>query len=178
MHAGFNLMLHLAAGIWKSAFNSHYGGVEAMKQRRSLCAAIATILTIGSLAGCGTPGQADTKALPAFASMDEAYAAIDGVLRCDTDPVGEPIVPANGSALTSEQKLCSENVQIDLYPDEDSLQRALEIWTGSSQVEVQLARGSNWMVVDVTDVATGEPTTWDIEGLAEQLSGEYLVGGA
>ena len=83
------------------------------------------------------------------------------------------IVPADGSALTSEQKLCSENVQIDLYSDEDALRKALEIWTGSDQGEVQLARGSNWMVVDLTDVATGESTTWDIEGLADELNAEY-----
>ena len=128
---------------------------------------------MGSLAGCGTPEQAETEALPAFTSMDEAYAAVDGVLGCDADPVGEPIVPADGSALTSEQKLCSENVQIDLYSDEDALRKALEIWTGSDQGEVQLARGSNWMVVDLTDVATGESTTWDIEGLADELNAEY-----
>ena len=149
-----------------------------MKRRRSLCTAVVTVLTVGLLAGCGTPGQADTQALPAFTSMDEAYAAVDGVLGCDAEPTGEPITPADGAALTSEQKLCSENVQIDLYPDEDALQKALEIWTGSNQGEVHLARGSNWMVVDVTDVATGEPTTWDIEGLAEELNGEYSVAGA
>ncbi|MBG6226093.1 hypothetical protein IWX63_002679 [Arthrobacter sp. CAN_A2] len=110
--------------------------------------------------------------------MDEAYAAVDEVLGCDAGPAGEPIVPADGGALTSEQKLCSENVQIDLYPDEDSLQKALEIWSGSNQGEVHLARGSNWMVADITDVATGEPTTWDIEGLADELNGEYSVTGA
>ena len=109
MRAGFDLMLHLSAGLWKSALNS-YLWVETLEQRRSLCAAIATVLTVGSLAGCGTAGQADTEALPAFTSMDEAYAAVDGVLGCEADPVGEPIVPADGSALTSEQKLCSENV--------------------------------------------------------------------
>ena len=149
-----------------------------MKRRRSLCAAAGTVLTVGFLAGCGTPGQAGTDPLPAFDSMDEAYAAVDAVLGCDADPVGEPIVPADGSALTSDQRLCSEHVQIDLYSDEDSLERAFEIWRGSNQGEVQLAHGSNWMVVDVTDVATGESTTWDIEGLAEELEGEYSTTGA
>ncbi|WP_394250397.1 hypothetical protein [Arthrobacter pityocampae] len=133
---------------------------------------------MGLLAGCGTAGQADADALPAFASMGEAYAAVDGVLGCDAAPAGKPITPADGGALTSEQKLCSENVQIDLYLDEDALQEALEIWTGSNQGEVHLARGRNWMVVDVTGVATGEPTTWDIEGLAEKLNGKYSVTGA
>lgn len=149
-----------------------------MKRRRSLITAVVTVLTVGLLAGCGTPGQADTGALRAYTSMDEAYAAVDGVLGCDAEPAGEPITPADGGALTSEQKLCSENVQIDFYLNEDALQKALEIWTGSNQGEVHLARGRNWMVVDVTDVATGEPTTWDIEGLADRLNGEYSVAGA
>ncbi|WP_146067450.1 hypothetical protein [Arthrobacter sp. SX1312] len=148
-----------------------------MHQGRSPVAAAAAVLTVGLLAGCSTPGQAHTDAPPAFTSMDEAYAAVDDVLGCEAEPAGDPIVPADGGALTSEQKLCSENVQIDLYPDEDSLRKAFEIWTGSNQGEVHLARGSNWMVVDVTAVATGEPTTWDIEGLAEDLHGEYAVAG-
>ncbi|MBE0011754.1 hypothetical protein DXT87_18615 [Arthrobacter sp. AET 35A] len=110
--------------------------------------------------------------------MDEAYAAVDRALGCDVDPVGEPIVPTDESVLTSEQKLCSENVQIDLYSSDDALQKALEIWNGSHQGEVRLALGGNWMVVDVTGVATGESTTWDIEGLAKELNAEYSVAGA
>jgi hypothetical protein len=149
-----------------------------MERRRLPRTAVATALMMGSLAGCGTPGHVETKSLPAFSSMDEAYAAVDGVLGCDADPVGEPIVPADGSALASEQQLCSENLHIDLYPNEEVLQKALEIWTGSDQGEVRIARGSNWMVVDVTEVATGEPTSWDIEGLAEDLEGEYSTTGA
>jgi hypothetical protein len=173
----FIMMLLLSAGSWKSP-GINYWGERTMGQRRFLCTAMVTGLTIGLLAGCGTSGQADNEALPAFTSMDEAYAAVDEVLGCDAEPAGEPIVPADGSPLTSEQKLCSENVQIDLYPDEASLQKALEIWTGSNQGEVQVARGSNWMVVDVTDVATGESSTRDIEGVAEELNGEYTVTGA
>jgi hypothetical protein len=152
-------------------------GVEVMG-KEYLGVAVAAVLASGLLAGCSAQAQAGSEDLPAFGSMDEAYAAVDEVLECESDPVGDPIVPADGSALTSEQRLCSENVQIDLYPDEDSLQEGFEIWSGSHQGEVQLVRGSNWMVVDVTDVATGEPTTWDIKGLAEKLNGEYTVAGA
>ena len=149
-----------------------------MRYRRFLCGGVATVVAMGALAGCGAPGQAETGALPAFTSMDEAYAAVDGVLECDVDPVGEPIVPADGGALTSEQKLCFENVQIDLYSDEKSLQKALDLWNGSDQGEVHIARGSNWMVVDLTDVATGESTTRDIEGVADELDAEYSATGA
>lgn len=44
-------------------------------------------------------------------------AAVDDVLGCDPDPVGDPIVPADGGAVTSEQKLCTTEVQVDLYSD-------------------------------------------------------------
>jgi hypothetical protein len=76
-----------------------------------------------------------------------------------------------------EQRLCSENVQIDLYPDEAALAGGFEMWSGAHQGEVQLVRGRNWMVVDVTGVATGQPTTWDIERLAGELHGAYSVAG-
>ncbi|MUK02955.1 hypothetical protein GM708_14115 [Vibrio cholerae] len=112
-----------------------------------------------------------------FASMDEAYSAVDGVLGCEADAIGDPIVPSDGGALTSEQKLCAENLQIDLYPDAKALEAGLDIWNGSTQGEVQLARGSNWMVVDLTGVVTGEPTSWDIEGLAGELDAEFSVVG-
>lgn len=151
-------------------------GEEVMGRRFSGVAAVAVLAT-GLLAGCSAQAQEDSEDLPAFGSMDEAYAAVDEVLECESDPAGYPIVPADGSALTSEQRLCSENVQIDMYLHEDSLQQAFEMWSESHQGEVRLVRGSNWMVVDMTDVVTGEPTTWDIEGLAEKLNGEYTVAG-
>lgn len=110
--------------------------------------------------------------------MDDAYAAVDEVLQCETDPTGEPIVPADEGRLTSEQRLCAENVQVDLYADAAALQTAYEIWSNSHQGTVQLVRGANWMVVDVTDVATGEPSTWDIESVADELNGEYSAVGS
>ncbi|MDN4610900.1 hypothetical protein [Arthrobacter burdickii] len=148
-----------------------------MERRSSLGAAGAALLAAGLLAGCSAPEPSNNDALSAFSSIEEAYAAVDGVLACEAEPGGEPIVPADGAALTSEQRLCAENVQIDLYPDEAALAKGFEIWSGSHQGEVQLVRGSNWMVVDVTGVATGQPTTWDIERLAGELKGDYSVVG-
>ncbi|GAB3555691.1 hypothetical protein GCM10027404_32880 [Arthrobacter tumbae] len=151
-------------------------GWKVMKLRRSLGATASALLSLVFLAGC--TNQPEDEGLSTFSSMDQAYAAVDEVLQCESDPVGDPIVPVgNSGKLTTEQRLCSEHVQVDLYPDEAALQTSFEILVNSHQGEVHLVRGANWIVVDVTDVATGEPTTWDIQRLAEELNGRYTTAG-
>lgn len=138
--------------------------------------AIMLLLPAAMITGCSPDQEAES--LPAFDSIEEAFDAVDAVLRCEGNPVGHPIVPmGDGVPLTTEQRLCAEHVQVGLYPDEESLQQAFELWSDSGQGEIKLVRGRNWLVVDVTDVATGEPSTWDIDGLAEDLGGEYTVAG-
>lgn len=128
------------------------------------------------LTGC-TPAQ-ETESLAAFDSIDEAYKAVDAVLACEEEPAGDPIVPmGDGVPLTSAQRLCFENVQVDLYTDERALQQSFDIWSDTNQGKIHLVRGRNWLVVDVTDVATGQPTTSDLEHLAEEVGGEYTVAG-
>ncbi|MBM7848112.1 hypothetical protein [Arthrobacter roseus] len=140
--------------------------------------AVAVLLAAVLLTGCSTQDQPGSENLSAFSSIDGVYEAVDQFLDCEADPVGEPIVPMGETGqLTSEQRLCSENVQVDLYPDKKSLQESYKIWADSSQGEVHLVWGKNWLVVDVTGAVTGEPTGWDIERLAEELNGEYAVVG-
>jgi hypothetical protein len=110
--------------------------------------------------------------------MDEAYAAVDNVLGCEPDPVGEPIVPmGDGVRLTSAQRLCFENVQIDLYTDQKALQESYQILSDTNQGKVHLVHGKNWMVVDFIQMATGQPSTRNIERLAKELNGEYAIVG-
>ena len=61
--------------------------------------------------------------------------------------------------------------------DERALQYGYEIWNGSRQGKVHFVRGSNWTVVEVTAVATGEPKKWDLEGLAKELNAAYPSAG-
>jgi hypothetical protein len=148
-----------------------------VKYQRFIGLAVVVLVGIGVTTGCSDQNRSAGKNLAAFGSMDDAYAAVDDVLDCDPTPIGDPIVPADGGQLTSEQRLCAENVQIDLYPDQNTLQKGYDIWSESEQGEVHIVRGSNWMVVDVTGAAADESTAWDIEGLADKLHGEYSVAG-
>ncbi|WP_307080653.1 hypothetical protein [Arthrobacter agilis] len=148
-----------------------------MQRTRVPGSAVMAVSLAVLLGGCGVQDRAEDGELPAFGSMDEAFSAVDAVLGCESDPAGEPIAPMDGGLLASEQRLCADNVQVDLYPDERSLEKSYGIWSGSQQGEVRLVRGGNWMVVDLTAVATGDPTPWDIEHLADELHGEYVVAG-
>ncbi len=79
--------------------------------------------------------------------------------------------------LTSAQKLCFENVQVDLYADQDALRESYQILSDSNQGKVHLVHGKNWMVVDFSEMATGHPSTRNVQRLARELNGEYTVVG-
>lgn len=85
------------------------------KNRHFLNIATAAFLVAVPVAGCVVKEQPGSENLQGFSSMDEAYTAVDDVLACEADPVGDPIVPmGDGIRLSSAQKLCFEKVQTDL----------------------------------------------------------------
>lgn len=148
------------------------------KRRRWLDIAVPAFLVAVALTGCAAQAHTAGENLQAFSSIDEAYAAVDDILDCEPDPVGEPIVPmGDGVPLTSAQKLCFENVQIDVYADQKTLHESYKMLSDSNQGKVHLVHGKNWMVVDLTEMATGQPSTRNIERLAKKLNGEYAVVG-
>jgi hypothetical protein len=141
--------------------------------------ATAAFLVAVPVAGCSGEEQPGGENLQSFSSMDEAYTAVDEVLACEADPVGDPIVPmGDGIRLASAQKLCFENVQIDLYADEKSLRETYQILSDSNQGKIHLVHGKNWMVVDFSEMATGQASTRDIERLVKELNGEYVIVGS
>jgi hypothetical protein len=145
-----------------------------MKRGRLVEVAVATFLVAVPLTGCATPDQPQVENLRTFSSIDEAYTAVDGILGCESDPVGEPIVPmGDGVPLTTAQKLCFENVQLDLYPDQNALRESYQLLPDSNQGKIHLVYGKNWMVVDFSRMASGQPSTWNNERLAKELNGEY-----
>lgn len=161
--------------VWNSAVNN-LGG-RRMKCSRLLDIVVAISLVAVPLTGCaGQPPRGED--LQSFGSIDEVYAAVDDVLGCDSKPGGDPVVPmGDGVRRTSAQRLCSANVQIDLYPNQDALEESYQIWADSSQGKIPLVRGNNWMVVDLSQIAGGQVSTFDLERLAEKLNGEYAVVG-
>lgn len=148
------------------------------KRGRSFDIAVATFLLAGTLTGCAAQGHSTGENLQTFSSIDEAYTAVDDILGCESDPAGDPIGPmGNGGLLTSAQKLCFENVQLDLYPDQNALQESYRMLSDSNQGKVPLVHGKNWMVADFSQIATGQPSTSNIQRLAKELNGEYSVVG-
>lgn len=163
--------------MWNSAVNNR--GVKVTKHRRLLDIAVATFLVAVPVTGCGAQDQPRDDNPQGFSSIEEAYTAVDDILDCESDPVGEPTVPmGDGVKLTSAQKLCFENVQVDLYADQDALRESYRILSDSNQGKVHLVHGKNWMVVDLSELATGQPSPRNIERVAKELSGEYAVVGS
>ncbi|MFC8038869.1 hypothetical protein ACFUOZ_05900 [Paenarthrobacter sp. NPDC057355] len=148
-----------------------------MKRKRSVAIGIVCLVLAGITACTGQ--QKLTSELHSFNSIDEAFAAVDDVLECNPQPVGDPVVPmSDGVKLVSAQRLCSEHVQVDLYPDQESVEKSYKILAGSRQGDINIVRGSNWMVVDFSAVASGSPSTKNIERLSTKLRSEYSVVGA
>ena len=169
-------MLHLYTRMWNSSVNNR--GVVVTKLERFLDIAVAAFLVAGMLTGCAAQGHSTGEDLQMFSSIDEAYTAVDDILGCEPDPAGDPIVPmSHGGQLTSAQKLCFENVQLDLYTDQNALQEGYRMLSDSNQGKVPLVHGKNWMVVDFSQIATGQPSTSNIQRLAKELNGEYSVVG-
>ncbi len=83
----------------------------------------------------------------------------------------------DGVRLASAQRLCFENVQIDLFTDQKAFQESYQILSDTHQGKVHLVHGKNWMVVDFIQMATGQPSTRNIERLAKELDGEYATVG-
>ena len=153
-------------------------GVEMMKRGHLVEVAVATFLVAIPVTGCASQDQPQGENLRTFSSMDEAYTAVDGILGCESDPAGEPIVPmGDGVPLTTAQKLCFENVQLDLYPDQNALRESYQLLSDTNQGKIHLVYGRNWMVVDFSRMASGQPSTWDTERLAKELNGEYASVG-
>ncbi len=153
-------------------------GVEVIKHNRWPEIAVVISLVAVPLAGCAGQ-QSGSENLQSFSSIEEAYAAVDDVLGCEPGAVGDPVVPmGDGVRLTSAQRLCSENVQIDLYPNRDALMASYQILADSRQGTIPLVRGNNWMVVDLSHIASGRPSGFNIERLTEKLNCEYAAVGA
>lgn len=149
------------------------------KNRRLLEIAVAAFLAAITLGGCVAQEQPQGENLQGFSSMDDAYTAVDDILDCEPDPVGEPIVPmGDGVRLTSAQKLCFANVQVDLYSGQKALGESYRMLSDSNQGKIHLVYGKNWMVVDFTEMAVGQPSTRDIERLVKELNGEYAIVGS
>lgn len=149
-----------------------------MKRRRLPEIAVAVSLTVVPLTACAGQ-QSGSENLQSFSSIEEAYAAVDEVLSCDSEAVGDPVVPmGDGVRLTSAQRLCAEHVQIDLYPNHDALMESYQILADSRQGTIPIVRGNNWMVVDLSQIAGGQPSGFNVERLTEKLKCEYAVVGA
>lgn len=83
----------------------------------------------------------------------------------------------DGVPLTSAQKLCFQNVQLDLYPDQNALKESYQLLADSNQGEIHLVYGKNWMVIDFSRMGSRQPPTWNTERLAKELNGKYASVG-
>ncbi|MGO3886393.1 MAG: hypothetical protein ACTJHU_08855, partial [Mycetocola sp.] len=127
------------------------------------------------MTGCSPGGDAHSQSV-SFARMDEAYAAVDGVIGCTADADDMPVAPMDGSAtLATDQRMCVPLIQLDLYADHDAVRDSLEVWSRSEQGEVHVVSGDNWMLVDLSRIDGGQASEKDLSAVADELGGRYEV---
>jgi hypothetical protein len=134
---------------------------------------------VGLVTACGSASGAGQE-LPEFASLEDAYQAVDAVLGC-TDDVGDPPTkfPLEGGP-TGESVLCTRTVEVLWFDSQEAYDNVYELYGAAARNpgSVYLVEGHNWFVADVAEVAIGvedpERNT-NLEALAENLGAKYAV---
>jgi hypothetical protein len=140
---------------------------------------VAVLGLVGIVSACGSEGAAGQE-LPEFASLDDAYQAVDAVLGCAAD-VGDPPTkhPLSGGP-TGESVLCTKTVEVLWFDGQEAYDNVYALYAAAAgnPGSVYLVEGQNWFVADVAEVAIGveDPQrNLKLEDLAENLGAKYAV---
>lgn len=129
-------------------------------------------VTMGLCVACG-PADASAS-LPSYESLETAHQAVGELVDCMDDAPDSTLV-YNDDGLTSTDSIkCTEEVEIFYFDSEESKEGTYSL-LAEAEGTVRFAEGSNWFVVDYSDVATssGMSDPIDVAQLAEDLDARY-----
>lgn len=126
------------------------------------------------ITSCSGDGGESSEPLPAYDSLDAAYAEVDEVLGCDADRATEPIVDRSAGAPMAEYAVCSELLQIVWFQDEADRVSGQRIYADGSD-PIYMVEGQNWLVIDLAEAVGKERSEKDLEALATELGANYQV---
>lgn len=140
--------------------------------KRMLLAPVTGLLFIA--ASC-TP----TEALPAYASLDDVYRAVDGHVGCADYPHGQPVTISNFTHATDQFRMCTNSVEILWFDAARTHHEARSAAASAADPSgsVYIVEGANWFVVDLSEV---QQTTFpdqeiDMKELAAALNARYSI---
>ncbi|MCQ1986619.1 hypothetical protein [Arthrobacter sp. zg-Y844] len=110
---------------------------------------------------------------PSFASVNEVYDAVAGVLDCDPGTTAEPVTIQIDGYLP-EYRMCTDAVEIVRYENEADRAKASELLQAAENPFPYFAEGSNWHVLVLPDREGRMPGPDQIAALAAELGGSYV----
>lgn len=153
--------------------------------------ALAAVLGLAPLASaCGSAAEGDggnergssggsPGALPAYPSLAETFAAVDGVADCSPGAPEPPTVLIPPGDTPGEAQMCTNTVMVMWFDDGEPMEQVVQGAASSAAggTSVYLVEGANWFVADVSEVAVGAvpERKLELEDLADQLGAKYSV---
>lgn len=153
--------------------------------------ALAAVLGLAPLASaCGSAAEGDggnddgnpstsPEALPAFSSLAETFAAVDGAVGCSADAPEPPTVMIPPGDTPGEAQMCTSTVIVMWFDDGEPMDQVIQGAASSAAggTSVYLVEGANWFVADVSETAVGAvpERKLDLADLADQLGAKYSV---
>jgi hypothetical protein len=138
---------------------------------------VAVLGLLGSVTACGAGSGAGQES-PEYATLEDAYKAVDEVLNC-ADDAGNPLFIGTPGP-TGEAIRCTETVEVFWFDSQEAYDNVHKLFStaAGNPGSVYFVEGRNWFVVDFAEVAVGveDPErNADLEVLAENLGAKYAV---
>ena len=127
----------------------------------------------------GGSDRGSPAALPAFPSLAETFAAVDGVADCSPGAPEPPTVMIPPGDTPGEAQMCTNTVIVMWFDDGEPMDQVVQgaVSSAAGGASVYLVEGANWFAADISEVAVGTvpERKLDLEDLADQLGATYRV---
>ncbi|WP_124106135.1 hypothetical protein [Kocuria tytonicola] len=137
---------------------------------------VVVLLSAGS-AACSHGDESQ----PDFASLDDAYGAVDSAVHCDENPPAPTEKVLDPPGPTGESRMCTNAVEVFWFESSSSQEKMFDMLSsiGKPGSPVEFATGRNWFVVDYSAAPNGATPDRDVdmENLAKKLDAHYISAG-
>ncbi|MFL0503888.1 hypothetical protein AABM36_04210 [Kocuria sp. KSNUG] len=142
---------------------------------------IATLVLVVLLSAGTTACSRDEDGLPEYASLNDAYGAVDAVVNCDTNPPAPTEKVLHPPGPTGESRMCTDTLEVLWFDSKTDRDKVFDLLASAAGLagSVSFVKGRNWLVSDYSDLDTGvtKQRSVDMEAVARSLHGQFVREG-